>query len=125
MKVWVCSDGYYSSYRVTAVFTDEQRARAITKTRGWDNEPEAFECDPPQPPQVIAGYAVWRVSMYVEGDLWAVGPQSDLDEPPIDVNFTQLDRRGRVYFMWARDREHAIKIANERRIQWLAAGEPA
>jgi hypothetical protein len=128
VKIWLCADGSCSDYRVTAVFTDGERAKEISKARAWQQDPVEIEVDPVQPSEIDQGLQNWYVVLKSNGDFVEAYITSD-DRPQSDRTAPRFMSgrevcEARLFFMWARDREHAIKIANERRIAWLAAGKP-
>lgn len=120
MKVWLCSDGSYSDKHPTAIYSDEATAREVTKAYGWENDPEEFDLDPEVPQEIRAGMFYWVVRLWENGDLeraWITEP-SDFyfkdewqDAPYMSPRHDRVFRTG----CWARDQEHAVKIANERR----------
>lgn len=62
MKIWLCTDGDYSDYRVEAVFTDEAKARKAAEVMGWGvDERDADEHDPAAWPE---GKTPWRVMAF-------------------------------------------------------------
>jgi hypothetical protein len=130
MKVWLCSDGSYSDYSVTAIYSDEATARLVTAAYGWDNEPEEMDLDPEIPQEVRDGLSAYGVLMWENGDVHRVSKEEDdwYKEGRWIDNYRDWDnppRTGRLFGMncWARDEQHAIKIANERRIMSLALPE--
>ncbi len=132
MKVWICSNGSYSDYRVTALYSDESTAQRVTEAYGWDNPPEESELDPATPPEVQQGMSYFRIWMWENGDV----AQAYLSEPDANAPAVQWfhqrfgsypERRTGLQFWtscWADDEKHAVKIANERRIMALASGQP-
>lgn len=60
----------------------------------------------------------------VEGDAWAQRASiGDLDYNKESELHPQIARKAHIYYVWARDEEHARKIAGERHANWLAAGD--
>jgi hypothetical protein len=126
MKIWLCSDGSYSDYHITAVYSDEETAKTVTAAYGWENAPEEIELDPEVPQQIRDGYQHWRVYIWADnGDVQYAENAEDAeyatDRWHENTNgWFMSGRKGwyGVVFCWAKDKDHAIKIANERRIAW-------
>lgn len=120
MKVWICSDGSYSDYSVRSVYSTKEAADLISKAYDW-NEPEEFELDSAMPDQVRDGYFYYGVTMRADGDTTRV---HTTEPSPWDADRWDVVRgfpggwsgRQLQAHCWARDKEHAIKIVNERRI---------
>lgn len=125
MKVWLCSTGCYSDKYVTAVYTDEAIAHQVSKAYGWDNDPEEYDLDPEVPQEVRAGMSFWAVRLWENGDLertWITEPSEWYLKDGWDDAPYMSPRHDRVFRTgcWARDQEHAVKIANERRAMSIA-----
>ena len=120
-KVYVVTDGYYSDYHVLGVYSSMEKAEHAKLLYAADNDIGEYYLDevPVSPPGLLA----YHVSMLVSGDVkdiwqdtvegfkprWFVAPQWGAD---VIVMFR----------VWARDREHAAKVANEWRAQIVALG---
>lgn len=129
MKVWLCSDGSYSDWHPTAIYSDEATAKRVTEAYGWDNAPDEYELDPEVPQEARAGMSFFSVLMWDNGDVHYVS-KTERDAFTVNGEFhnsTNLSgRTGRQFFTycWASDEQHAVKIANERRAQMLALESP-
>jgi hypothetical protein len=122
MKIWVCSTGDYSDRYDTCAYTDEATAKAVSAAYGWNN-PEELEVDPPVPVEIPQGLTYYRVRMSRDGSTNSYRSIEPIGYPAEDAHYpvTQWTRQESfVFYCWARDAEHAVKIANERRIIWLA-----
>lgn len=111
--VWVVEDGDYSDYRVTGVFTSEENADLISDKFGgrvseWNLDPCVDD--------INAGRKVFDVFMEKDGTVNKVNVSDDF---VIGV----VSRFQGWFQMWARDKKHAVKIANEQRAQMIASGE--
>ena len=120
-KVYVVTDGYYSDYHVLGVYSSMEKAEHAKLLYAADNDIGEYYLDevPVSPPGLLA----YHVSMLVSGDVkdiwqdtvegfkprWFVAPQWGAD---VIVMFR----------VWARDMEHAAKVANEWRAQIVALG---
>jgi hypothetical protein len=120
-KVYLVSEGSYSDYHICGVFSTEEKARAAMELLA-DGDMEEFELDPvsPHPP----GMKYWSVQMHADGNVASLRQDSVSIDSPVNNREAPYGKEAYWYFgVWARDREHAVKIANERRIQMLASGE--
>jgi hypothetical protein len=133
MKVWICTNGEYSDYHIVGVYTNEATARRVSEAYGW-NEPEGrWEVDPAVPSEIVAGMSRYGVSIWADnGDVahtWitdAIVEDRWLPEKRTVERGTRM-REGILGTIrcWARDKDHAIKIAGERRIAWKLAQDAA
>jgi hypothetical protein len=126
-KAYVVTSGEYSDYHVVGVYLDKDkadaRAESINKHLYYCGGAgvEEYECDSDD---LRGGLAHARVEIGTDGNNakcdWSLGYE--------DGVFCQLAEwpRGQktvlVCDVIAKDEEHAIKIANERRTAWLLAG---
>jgi hypothetical protein len=113
---YAITEGEYSDYRVIAIFTTRKLAEAeLTRYRSADIE--EFPLDPTTPVQ-YAGLTGYFCREYKEGGQSVYG----YTETPLTM--LQRDDVGLVRRMglsgpycihlWARDKEHAIKVAAEK-----------
>jgi len=126
--IYAVTDGDYSDYRIVAVFEDEREAEAF---REWNkhNMVEKFPLNP-ELPAMRPGYNLYRLEMRRDGDTNYVM----LDRSPASTEHkTNLElyiRHGTLPWRFspssilgavvARDEQHAVKIANEKRAQLIA-----
>ena len=115
-KCWALTQGEFSDYRVLAVFSDEETARSQMSRWGADHVEELpFNCTIPQPPANMFAHCAVRnkktmdivISKYRPCD-WEVVTRGD----EVYV-FSGLVETYETY-MYARDEDHAMKIAAER-----------
>ena len=131
--IYAVSSGSYSDYRVCALFSTKALAEKYMEANvdSWDsyNDIEEYQLDPDKD-ELVGGYVYWKVEMLVSGDR-AKAERSAKQEWNHDQMIGDtfnggkripLDKEKRVWFSYcyAKDEQHAIKIANERRIQYLA-----
>lgn len=115
-SVFLLTTGSYSDYKVVGVFSTLEKAEAAKLLWSYANDidemdlDEEYDCPP--------GMVGWWVRMHRDGDV-NVAERSD---PWEDDNIRELPGRWCIYYVWATDRAHAIKIANERRTQAIAEG---
>jgi hypothetical protein len=137
-KVWIVEQGAYSDRHVVGVFTEEALAKACAT--GCDGEAEEWTLDP-HADQYRQGLSPWHVQMLADGTAIFVdrttpppvsgGPQDYFYKRPVRVengcpvlDWINPTEEAVTLFtdMWARDAEHAVKIANERRAMHVANG---
>jgi hypothetical protein len=126
MTIYLVSDGEYSDYTVLGLYSTKEKAEEARALYAA-NYIEEFELDylPPHPP----GELLWRVYMLDNGDVTDVNQGSPSEKfVPFESNrfFLTSDYPktvGRMLALWARDKEHAIKIASEKRREMLVSGE--
>lgn len=136
-KVFVVTTGGYSDYSITGVFTSSERAERYMATCSGDverefNPLEEYELDDGIA-EIDRGLKLFGVEMNKRGDVikvmlggypsivtaqvswmkisWDGGRRIDL---PTDEHTARM-------WVWADDQQHAIKVANERRILSLAS----
>jgi len=138
-SVWVIEAGSYSDYHVVGVFSTKENAE---RALGWLSAGGAeylyrpsvgeWEMDPAIA-ELNAGMDQWSVCMDYDGTV----ERAKVEESRYDLNVdirAWLRTKAPAYggkgvndavegTVWARDEEHAIKIANEKRLQRIASGE--
>jgi hypothetical protein len=118
-KVYVVTEGEYSDFRNVAVFDDEALATRYVDTYPWrryDHPGIEEHVLNERADDLRAGLWWHMVWMNLNGDrarVTVMDPGPGDDEPYLN------DERIR-FFVKARNEEHAIKIANERRGVWLS-----
>jgi hypothetical protein len=136
--VWVIERGEYSDYRVMGVFSSKENAERVAEAiNAADSYSTAtiaeWQLDPVVG-ELAKGFKPYYVRMHKDGQVESVRPSSmwtyemggrvnewEREEAPAYKgaglpNLLCVDT-------WARDEKHAVKIANEHRIQWLALGK--
>lgn len=115
MKIYVVTEGDYSDYKICGIYSNKRNARKALKLYGkWAGiEEHVIDAFPKSPKGMFA----WRVKMNRNGDT----------EEVININITEFERYPEQYaegaflaYTLARNKSHAIKIANERRAQLIA-----
>lgn len=117
-KVFVVTQGDYSDYHILAVFSTREKAEEYAQAR--EAEIEEFELDA-MPTTGELGLAWYYVSMDRDGDTHWVACLKDnqFNNAPR----TELGVNRMSVHVAAKSKEHAVKIANERRVQLIASGE--
>lgn len=124
MKVYVVTEGEYSDYKVCAVFSTIEKANEYSEMFSM-NTPNEYELDERNGfIESHKGLKYFYVDMERNGNTVAVGKneEDDLDFSRVKDHIIQ-DEYGPDYICvncWAKDEKHAVKIANEKRIQLIA-----
>ena len=124
--IYVVEQGRYSDYHICGLFSTEELAKLYIKSRepegGFSEydemsiiEMEVDSCEE----ELRKGYRLYFVRMTKEGDTKEVYPEESGYERDSEIYPDFYDN---LYTnCYASSPEHAIKIANERRICFLAA----
>lgn len=135
MKVYAVNCGEYSDFRYDGIFSSMENAQAYMAAFPKDgygsyNDVEVWTVDAWQALK-DTGVQRWMVQMTKGGDV-LVARQTEVDYSGLEHGpdsdwggmWHHNARVSNEWFAWfemtAKDREHAIKIANERRIMLLA-----
>lgn len=122
IKLWVCSSGEYSDRKNMCVYTSEEDARRVSSARGW-NEPQPLDLDPAIPPEIASGLTFFSLAMVKDTGRVMYGPYPT-DQWECERKDHRYNRHGFGvcwgFYCWARDADHAVKIAADRRRQLLA-----
>ena len=123
LQVYVVTDGDYSDYRILGIYSSEAHAVHARAVYAAGNEIEEYVLDaiPSSPPGLFA----YGIAMDADGNgnpRWGKAIQRlSNDNFTPDVHPYGDDKH--VYFkVWATDPTHALKIANEMRVQRIADG---
>jgi hypothetical protein len=127
--IYVVTTGEYSDYGIVAMFTtkeDAQRFIDVCGERPYSsfNDIEEYELDA-SVPQIRKGFSPWWVQMDEHGNTFNAEVNTfgkGIVRKPDDEfrGATRLRERWFNWYGWSKDREHALKIANEHRIGLLA-----
>jgi hypothetical protein len=136
--VWVVECGEYSDYRVVGVFTSEKNARMIASAvnAGESNEAKVakWKLDPAVA-ELRKDYHQFVITMRPDGTVENLIKQESPSFYDIIGKLWVWERTQASAYkgqdvtdavhgtVWARNEKHAIKIANEKRLQYLASGE--
>jgi hypothetical protein len=123
-KIYIITAGDYSDYHIVTVFSTKELAEAYIERwgKGYDARIEEWNVDGVNPYQ-HPHLDFFRVGMWSNGDLMWSHPLSPPAEPLEDQIYPTANGRKYIYvYCWARDEQHAIKIANERRTRAIAEG---
>ena len=134
-KIYAVNAGSYSDYRVIALFSTTELAEEFMAAVSADyNTLEEFDLDPKTVDLIKRGYSLWYVCMLRNGDT-EVATKYSMDAYSVSDVSHRIWRRTEipaykgkdlpdclVSTMLAKDKNHAIKIANELRVQMIADG---
>ena len=119
-KVYMVTDGSYSDYRVLGIYSTKAKAEKAKVLFNADNDIDPIEMD--ATPEVPPGMLRWVVEIDRNGNVHVVS-RENCDYPmdrasvwkPFDSDVTYLRAA-----LWAKDEEHAVKVANEWRTRIVA-----
>ena len=132
-KIFALEDGSYSDYHVIGIYTTLERAEIVRQKVGGDIS--EWQLDPGWA-EINAGLSRWIVHMLRDGTTerawtaWMSG--YDIDGGSVASVWDRPNApayRGKgipaclMCNVWARNKKHAVKIANEKRVQMIASGE--
>lgn len=124
-KIYVVTSGQYSDYGIDAIFDTKEIAEKYIASFckvGWEEmEIEEWDLNPHEANIKVGGKA-YTVTMDKQGNAleveWA-DSSFGFRNVEYGVMFTR-DKEIMNCFCFAKDDRHAVKIANERRVQYLA-----
>ena len=119
-KVYMVTDGWYSDYRVLGIYSTKARAEKAKEIYAAGNEVDEIEMD--VTPEHPRGCLAWVVEMNRNGDADRV-ERENCDGHRVTC-YIYIPWRGestsmRAY-LWAKDADHAVKVANEWRTRIIA-----
>lgn len=120
--LYMVTDGCYSDYRICGIYSTPEKAAHAKLLFNADNEIEEIELDavPSTPP----GLLPWNVKMDKNGNTDRVYRDSAETSPSYEwAPYGDAYASFVLFRIWARDEDHAIKIANEKRVALIASGE--
>lgn len=137
--VWAIEQGCYSDYHVVGVFTSRKNAKAVVDAlkaaECYGDEPTIARWPlDPAVKDLRAGMSPWRVLMLRDGTVESA-KQRDVSSFNIAGSVAIWRRSTAPAYkgtgipdcldatVWAKDRNHAIKIANEHRTHMIADGQ--
>lgn len=133
-KIYVLTEGSYSDYHIEAVFSTEDKALQYIE---WYNKEhsagyfsihdiEEWDLDPLNPEYIKRKMHLYSVQMWKDGtvrQVWAVENFNDINKIKY-CEFGKFERPNDPILLmetvWAKDKDHAVKIVNEHRSQILA-----
>lgn len=134
-KVYAVSSGYYSDYRVNAIFSTKELAEEFKRLIPDEkyNDIEEYELDPVTADNVKRGYSVYSIYMLKDGSVEHVEKKDNGFYKEIGHELWKRSEASLYHgkkmpdvltsIVWAKTEEHAIKIVNEHRTQMIANGQ--
>ena len=132
MKVYLATKGDYSDYNVEAVFSTKRKANTFSKYFTIDDI-EEYELDPTDWEIIKKHIPLWDVIFVKEtGDIKEIGEREypsywEIQNRPGNTIWWAHCSGGRHLrtYVFAKTKEKAIKIANERRIGFIISENEA
>ena len=116
-NVYIVTSGEYSAYRICAVFSEKELAQKYIDSferPEWDSYfIEEYDLNP-YAKEIKKGYLPYFVKMSKNGDCMSSYKTDDMEYADC-----VLDSNNMRFSVFAKDEKHAIKIANEKRIQLI------
>lgn len=118
-KMYIVTQGEYSDYRIAGVFDSLEKAERFKEC--FYGRIEEYDINPHEE-KLSNGYKSYRVHMNKEGstEKYGVGLGNGKSDDCWFGDNYENDEVHLVCNVWAKDKKHAIKIANEKRIQHIA-----
>ncbi len=126
--IYVVTSGQYSDYRIHAVFSTEALAGRYIEAirRPYDDvHIEQYELDAFKM-SLRKGFNYFGIRMTKDGDSKVERASPDEhDTEPCKIFDNRKFGSGVILYVetWAKDEQHAVKIANEKRVQLIALGK--
>lgn len=120
-SVWVVETGEYSDYRVVGVFSTEENAqlmadRVCGSVEEWPMDPWIDH--------INQGLVPYYVDMSTDGTINRITELRWSRSHPYETNLLFYhQQRSIIGTVFSTDEQHAIKIANEVRAQYIAEGK--
>lgn len=127
MLIYVITSHNRNGYRTCNVFDNKNSALEFIKHENLGPEAVIEECALNEPSSYPSDLLAWVVVIDQEG--YIVGKVERMAASKMQGNgiwfpsTARVDLRAINFLVWAQDSTHAIKIANERRAQLLAADQ--
>jgi hypothetical protein len=127
--IYIVTSGEYSDYGINAVFDDKEKAeqwikekRVIDYLEAGDYDIEEYKLNPTMPDEYRQGMLPYDVWIRRSGDIQTITRYYDagFDDKFHVMCFPNSCIGSTI--VWARDKQHAAKIANERRVRAIVDG---
>jgi hypothetical protein len=125
MKIYVVTSGSYSDYHIVALYSTEEQAQKALELGDEETRIEEYELDSFQIPEHPPGHKPWLVRIeYNTSKIVLTFQEYFLERSewsPMET-FHDLEGFGPEFWVrcWARDDEHAEKIALDKYYQYKA-----
>jgi hypothetical protein len=122
-KIYVITAGSYSDYHIVTVFSKKELADKFSNLT--DCKVEEYEIDKMEP-QIKKGLVPWEVGIQIDGEtIYNYRITKNLEYFKPDVVFHKLsfysEKGGLIVSCYASTAEHAVKIASEKRAEYIAS----
>ena len=117
MKIYIVTSGCYSSTECVGAYTTPELAEQAKAQAGEDGEIIELETD--SLPKHEPDRKLWMVWMARDGKLQLPSKHVSAFDKQEGV-YAQEKQQGWTFTLWARDHEHAVKSANEKRAMFIA-----
>lgn len=135
-KIYAAVSSEWGSEECVAMFSNEERAEEFCEVFASKSyETREYTLDPDVCDKIKQGLSIWRIEMLRTGEI-DTARELGMNHWDTIINGHELWRRSEsqwardsgvqdvlVSEVWARDREPAIKNANEHRMQMITNGE--
>jgi hypothetical protein len=121
--VYILTEGSYSDYHIVATFSTKKLAEEAQKhCSECDSGIEEYELDALEIPEHPPGHTAWAVHIIAETNTISWSAQDDIFngyfEPKENYYENYIATPMYNVKCWARDKEHAEKIALDKYYQW-------
>ena len=118
--IYAVTSGCYSDYRIDALFdTKELAEKFIKSVNNRDfNDIEEYDLNPKEY-ELNNNYKVYFIRMDEKGNVLHI-EETDNTYSIFNDNVGYCVKRNMYTTVWAKDEKHAVKIANERRINEIS-----
>lgn len=125
MKVYIITKGDYSDYHICAVTTDKKKAEMLRKAYndldGWRNARiETYDTDEFLT-EIESGLKLYDCTMERDKPMFIF--EVDLDYMNSSDFKVRYNRSTYCVYVWAKDEEHALKIASDKIAEYKANKE--
>lgn len=117
MKVYVATKGEYSDYRIVGVFSTQDKADECISKLERPTSVIEYEVDEMASAKEIPVYRCY-IELTADGKLVDLGSMEEF-RAPRSVEVETYPASQRIYVSSAVSREHAEKVAIEKRQEWL------
>jgi len=127
--IYIITSGEYSDYGIRAVFTDKALADAYINmygNTGYYNDMSIEEWEADRfAEEMRQGHAIYRVQIWKSGDLYNCERDASLPDAQTTIGIVRWANNQELLttIVIAKDEQHAIKVANERRTRLIAENE--
>lgn len=114
-KVYIVNSGEYSDWNIDAAFSTLEKAKTYRDSSDYFHD-NIIEMEIDKPNDFPIGKKAYRVSFRKDGTCYCNSVEPEKVDNKTNPTFHDM----MVTTCWATDKKHAIKIANERRVQIIA-----